>query len=42
VLGDNVQTAPFTVLKNCIVGNDTTIHNGRVVAGTLPDNSLVL
>jgi UDP-N-acetylglucosamine diphosphorylase/glucosamine-1-phosphate N-acetyltransferase len=42
VLGDNVQTAPFIVLKNCIVGNDTSIQNGRVVTGILPDNSLVL
>jgi UDP-N-acetylglucosamine diphosphorylase/glucosamine-1-phosphate N-acetyltransferase len=42
VLGDNVRTAPFTVLKNCIVGNDTTIQNGRVVTGILPDSSLVL
>jgi glucose-1-phosphate thymidylyltransferase len=42
VLGDNVQTAPFTVLKNCIVGNDTVIRNGRMVLGSLPDNTLVL
>jgi UDP-N-acetylglucosamine diphosphorylase/glucosamine-1-phosphate N-acetyltransferase len=42
VLGDNVQAAPFTVLKNCIIGNDVVIRNGRVIPSTLPDGSVVM
>ncbi|MDH7592752.1 MAG: sugar phosphate nucleotidyltransferase [Methanomicrobiales archaeon] len=42
IVGDHVDIAPFTVLKNCIVGNDVTIEEGRTIRGTLPDNSCVM
>jgi glucose-1-phosphate thymidylyltransferase len=42
VLGDRVTTAPFTVLRTCIVGNGVTIREGRTITQILPDNSLVM
>jgi NDP-sugar pyrophosphorylase family protein len=42
VLGDRVSTAPFTVLRTCIVGNGVTIREGRTITQILPDNSLVM
>ncbi len=43
VLGDNVASGPFTVYKNCIVGNNVTIRGQeRISSRTIPDGSLVM
>ncbi|HXW98123.1 MAG TPA: sugar phosphate nucleotidyltransferase [Methanomicrobiales archaeon] len=42
VLGDRVTTAPFTVLRTCIVGNGVTIREGRTITQMVPDNTLVM
>jgi glucose-1-phosphate thymidylyltransferase len=43
VLGDQVTSGPFTVFKNCIVGNNVTIEGGsRVISRILPDESVVM
>ncbi|HVP25653.1 MAG TPA: sugar phosphate nucleotidyltransferase [Methanomicrobiales archaeon] len=42
VLGDRVTTAPFTVLRTCIVGNGAVIREGRTITQILPDNTLVM
>jgi UDP-N-acetylglucosamine diphosphorylase/glucosamine-1-phosphate N-acetyltransferase len=42
VLGDRVSTAPFTVLRTCIVGNGVEIREGRTITQILPDNTLVM
>jgi len=42
VLGDRVTTAPFTVLRTCIVGNGVTIREGRTIIQMVPDNTLVM
>jgi glucose-1-phosphate thymidylyltransferase len=42
VLGDRVTTAPFTVLRTCIVGNGVTVREGRTLTQMLPDNTLVM
>ena len=42
VLGDRVSTAPFTVLRACIVGNGVEIREGRTITQILPDNTLVM
>jgi len=42
VLGDRVSTAPFTVLRTCIVGNGVTVREGRTLTQILPDNTLVM
>ncbi|MDD1661118.1 MAG: NTP transferase domain-containing protein [Methanomicrobiales archaeon] len=42
VLGDRVSTAPFTVLRTCIVGNGVEIREGRTISQILPDNTLVM
>jgi glucose-1-phosphate thymidylyltransferase len=42
VLGDRVTTAPFTVLRTCIIGNGVTIREGRTITRMVPDNSLVM
>jgi glucose-1-phosphate thymidylyltransferase len=42
VLGDRVSTAPFTVLRTCIVGNGVTVREGRTITQILPDNTLVM
>jgi NDP-sugar pyrophosphorylase family protein len=43
VLGDQVISGPFTIFKNCIVGNNVTIEGGsRVISRNLPDESLVI
>lgn len=41
ILGDRVTAAPFTVFQTCIVGNEVTIEEGRVLRGVLPDGSVV-
>ena len=43
VLGDRVSSAPFTILKNCIIGNNVTIEAGNTtVTGTIPDGAVVI
>jgi glucose-1-phosphate thymidylyltransferase len=43
VLGDQVTSGPFTIFKNCIVGNNVTIEGGsRIISRILPDESLVI
>jgi len=43
VLGDQVNSGPFTTFKNCIVGNKVSIEGGKnVISCILPDNSMVM
>jgi NDP-sugar pyrophosphorylase family protein len=43
VLGDQVTSGPFTIFKNCIVGNNVSIEGGRqIISHILPDNSMVM
>ncbi|WP_165394745.1 bifunctional sugar-1-phosphate nucleotidylyltransferase/acetyltransferase [Methanofollis fontis] len=42
ILGDNVRTAPFCILKNCIVGNEARIDDGKTVYGEVPDGARIL
>jgi UDP-N-acetylglucosamine diphosphorylase/glucosamine-1-phosphate N-acetyltransferase len=43
VLGDQVTSGPFTIFKNCIVGNNVTIEGGgRIISRILPDESMVI
>jgi glucose-1-phosphate thymidylyltransferase len=43
VLGDRVRAAPFTVFRNCIVGNGCCIMDGhRLISRTLNDDTLVI
>jgi glucose-1-phosphate thymidylyltransferase len=43
ILGDNVVSGPFTIYKNSIAGNNTTIEgNESVISRIVPDGSLVI
>ena len=43
VLGDQVTAGPFTIFKNCIVGNNVTIEEGSsIISRILPDESMVI
>jgi glucose-1-phosphate thymidylyltransferase len=43
VLGDQVTSGPFTIFKNCIVGNNVSIEGGMgIISHILPDNSMVM
>jgi UDP-N-acetylglucosamine diphosphorylase/glucosamine-1-phosphate N-acetyltransferase len=43
VLGDNVTSGPFTVYKNCVVGNNVTIEGQEsITSRTVPDGSMVI
>jgi len=43
VLGDQVISGPFTIFKNCIVGNNVTIEGGnQIISRILPDESMVI
>jgi UDP-N-acetylglucosamine diphosphorylase/glucosamine-1-phosphate N-acetyltransferase len=43
VFGDQVTAGPFTIFKNCIVGNNVAIEGGsRVISRILPDESKVI
>lgn len=42
VLGDRVTAAPFTVFRNCVVGNSVSIRSGRVITSVVPDGALVM
>ncbi|WP_281175372.1 hypothetical protein [Methanogenium cariaci] len=42
-MGDRVQTAPFTVLKNAVVGNNVVVETaGRTITGYVPDQRVVM
>jgi UDP-N-acetylglucosamine diphosphorylase / glucose-1-phosphate thymidylyltransferase / UDP-N-acetylgalactosamine diphosphorylase / glucosamine-1-phosphate N-acetyltransferase / galactosamine-1-phosphate N-acetyltransferase len=43
VIGDNVTSGPFTVFKNCIVGNNVAIEGQESISSrTVPDGSMVI
>jgi UDP-N-acetylglucosamine diphosphorylase / glucose-1-phosphate thymidylyltransferase / UDP-N-acetylgalactosamine diphosphorylase / glucosamine-1-phosphate N-acetyltransferase / galactosamine-1-phosphate N-acetyltransferase len=43
VIGDNVTSGPFTVFKNCIVGNNVTIEGQESISSRIvPDGSMVI
>ncbi|MDD1674700.1 MAG: NTP transferase domain-containing protein [Methanomicrobiales archaeon] len=42
VLGDRVTSAPFTVFRNCIIGNNVTVEEGRVITGQVKDGAVVM
>jgi glucose-1-phosphate thymidylyltransferase len=43
ILGDNVISGPFTIYKNCIVGNKVTVEGGsRMISRIIPDGSTVI
>ena len=43
VLGDNVTSGPFTVYKNCVIGNNVTIEGQEnIISRTIPDGSMVI
>jgi UDP-N-acetylglucosamine diphosphorylase/glucosamine-1-phosphate N-acetyltransferase len=43
VLGDNTTSGPFTVYKNCIVGNNVAIEGQKsITCRTIPDGSMVI
>jgi UDP-N-acetylglucosamine diphosphorylase / glucose-1-phosphate thymidylyltransferase / UDP-N-acetylgalactosamine diphosphorylase / glucosamine-1-phosphate N-acetyltransferase / galactosamine-1-phosphate N-acetyltransferase len=43
VLGDNITSGPFTVYKNCVVGNNVTIEGQKSISSrTIPDESMVI
>jgi UDP-N-acetylglucosamine diphosphorylase/glucosamine-1-phosphate N-acetyltransferase len=42
-LGDNVVSGPFTVYKNCVVGNHVTIEGQTCISSrNIPDDSMVI
>jgi glucose-1-phosphate thymidylyltransferase len=43
ILGDNVTSGPFTVYKNCVVGNNVSIEGQEsIISRTIPDGSMVI
>jgi UDP-N-acetylglucosamine diphosphorylase/glucosamine-1-phosphate N-acetyltransferase len=43
VMGDQVTSGPFTIFKNCIVGNNVSIEGGRgVISQNLADDTMVM
>ena len=43
IMGDRVQTATFTVLKNAVVGNNVAVETcGRTLSGVIPDHTVVM
>lgn len=42
ILGDHICSAPFCVFRNCIVGNDVTIDDGKTIYGEIPDGAKIL
>jgi NDP-sugar pyrophosphorylase family protein len=41
ILGERVTSAPFTVLRHCLVGNYVSIEEGRTLSGNIPDHVVV-
>jgi glucose-1-phosphate thymidylyltransferase len=43
VIGDGVKSGAFTILRNCIIGNNATIEgNAQIVSQIIKDNALVI
>lgn len=43
ILGDAVRAKPFTVFRNCLVGNGVAItRSHRSIEGTIPDDAVVM
>jgi glucose-1-phosphate thymidylyltransferase len=43
VFGDQVIAGPFTVFKNCIIGNNVAIEGGsRIISRVVADDSKVI
>jgi glucose-1-phosphate thymidylyltransferase len=43
ILGDQVTSGPFTIFKNCIVGNNVSIEGGGgIISKNLADDSMVM
>ncbi|WFN34363.1 NTP transferase domain-containing protein [Methanogenium sp. S4BF] len=43
IMGDRVDTAPFTVLKGAVVGNNVAVETGgRTITGAVPDQTVVM
>lgn len=43
IMGDRVDTAPFTVLKGAVVGNNSVVETGgRTISGSVPDHTVVM
>jgi UDP-N-acetylglucosamine diphosphorylase / glucose-1-phosphate thymidylyltransferase / UDP-N-acetylgalactosamine diphosphorylase / glucosamine-1-phosphate N-acetyltransferase / galactosamine-1-phosphate N-acetyltransferase len=43
ILGDNMASGPFTVFKNCVVGNNVTIEGqDNISSRNIPDGSTVI
>jgi UDP-N-acetylglucosamine diphosphorylase/glucosamine-1-phosphate N-acetyltransferase len=43
ILGDQVNSGPFTILKNCIMGNNVSIEGGGgIICQNLADDSMVM
>ena len=43
ILGDQVTSGPFTIFKNCIVGNNVSIEGGGgIISQNLADDSMVM
>ena len=41
ITGEQVQTAPHTVLRHCVLGNNVKVEEGRTLRGLLPDHTVV-
>jgi glucose-1-phosphate thymidylyltransferase len=43
VLGDQVTSGPFTIFKNCVVGNNVSIEGAKgIISQNLDDDSMVM
>jgi UDP-N-acetylglucosamine diphosphorylase/glucosamine-1-phosphate N-acetyltransferase len=42
VIGDRVKAGPFTIFKNCIVGNNVDIRGNQTITSVVQDGSLVM
>jgi glucose-1-phosphate thymidylyltransferase len=42
IIGDNVRSAPFCVFKNCIVGNNVCVEDGKTLYGEVPDGARII
>jgi len=43
VLGDNISSGPFTVFRNCIIGNNAKVEGQETISSrTIPDGSTVM
>ncbi|WP_298670391.1 bifunctional sugar-1-phosphate nucleotidylyltransferase/acetyltransferase [uncultured Methanofollis sp.] len=42
IIGDQMRSAPFCIFRNCIVGNDVVIDDGKTIYGEIPDGAKLL